>query len=336
MVCLDMDHPEIVDFIEWKVREEKKAQALIAAGYPSDFNGEAYHTVSGQNSNNSVRVTDDFMRAVEADGDWQTRARTTGEVVDTSARRTSGARSPRPRGPAPTPACSTTPPSTTGTRARTRAHQREQPLLRVHVPRRLGLQPVEPQPHQVPRGADGSFDVEGYRHAVRVFFLAQEILVDYSSYPTKQIAQNSHDYRPLGLGYANLGTLLMLLGIPYDSDEGRGMAAALTAIMCGHAYASQRRGGGTKGPFAGFAKNREPMLRVMGKHRDAAYAIDRDSLPGRGPSARARRARGLGRGRALGEQYGYRNAQARCSRPRAPSACSWTATPRASSPTSRW
>ena len=120
MVCLDLDHPEIVDFIEWKVREEDKARALIAAGYESDFNGEAYHTVSGQNSNNSIRVTDEFMRAVERDGEWSTRMRTTGEVCDTYRRASSGARSRTARGAARTPACSTTPRSTTGTRARTR------------------------------------------------------------------------------------------------------------------------------------------------------------------------------------------------------------------------
>ena len=145
-------------------------------------------------------------------------------------------------------------------------------------------------------GEDGSFDVEGYRHAVRVFFMAQEILVDFSSLPDQaRSRKNSHDYRPLGLGYANLGTLLMLRGIPYDSDEGRAIAGALTAIMCGHAYEVSAEMAAAKGPFAGFAKNREPMLRVMGMHRDAAYAIDRDTCP---EDALARRLRGLGRGGA--------------------------------------
>ncbi len=114
---------------------------------------------------------------------------------------------------------------------------------------------------------------------MRVFFVAQEILVDFSAYPTRGIAQNSHDYRPLGLGYANLGTLLMLQGIPYDSDQGRSVAGALTAILCGHAYRVSAEIAAAKGPFAGFARNREPMLRVMGMHRDAAYAIDRDRCP---------------------------------------------------------
>ncbi len=124
---------------------------------------------------------------------------------------------------------------------------------------------------------DGRFDVDGYRHACRVFFIAQEILVDLSSYPTAPIAKNSHDYRPLGLGYANLGSLLMQLGVPYDSDEGRSIAAALTAIMCGHAYKTSAEMAASKEPFAGFARNREPMLRVMNMHRDAAYAIHREN-----------------------------------------------------------
>src|SRR5262249_28622858 len=128
-------------------------------------------------------------------------------------------------------------------------------------------------------GADGTFDIEGYRHAVAVFFLAQEILVDLSAYPTEQIAKNSHDYRPLGLGYANLGTLLMLLGMPYDSEKGRAVAAALTAILCGHAYRTSALIAASKGTFEGYAKNREPMLRVMRMHQEAAYAIHRDNCP---------------------------------------------------------
>ena len=139
-------------------------------------------------------------------------------------------------------------------------HQRVEPLLRVHVPRRLGLQPLEPEPHQVPPGGRQPSTAEGYRHAIRVFFVAQEILVDFSAYPTRAIAKNSHDYRPLGLGYANLGTLLMLLGIPYDSDTGRSVAGALTAILCGHAYKVSAEMAKAKGPFAGYTKNREPMF----------------------------------------------------------------------------
>ena len=163
---------------------------------------------------------------------------------------------------------------------------------------------------------DGSFDVDGYRHACRVFFIAQEILVDLSSYPTGAIAQNSHDYRPLGLGYANLGSLLMSLGVPFDSREGRAMAAALTAIMCGTAYKTSAEVAAAKGPFPGYSKNREPMLRVMRMHRDAAYDIDREAvrLPGESRSTPGILYRAAcedwDAAVRLGEASGYRNAQA--------------------------
>ncbi len=163
---------------------------------------------------------------------------------------------------------------------------------------------------------DGSFDIEGYRHACRVFFVAQEILVDLSSYPTATIAKNSHDYRPLGLGYANLGSMLMSIGVSYDSREGRAIAASLTAIMCGHAYRASAEMAEATAPFPGFAKNREPMLRVMRMHRDAAYGIDRDAcrLPGEAhatPGALYRSAcEDWDDAVRLGEAHGYRNAQA--------------------------
>jgi ribonucleoside-diphosphate reductase alpha chain len=279
MVCLDMDHPEIVDFIEWKVREEKKAMALISAGYESDFNGEAYKTVSGQNSNNSVRVSDDFMKAALSGGTWETRARTTGAVVDTLdasalwnrlAEAAWGCADPGVQYDSTINRWHTCP--NTG-RINASNPCSEYMFLDDTACNLASLNLTKFLDEK------GTFDVEGYRRAVDVFFTAQEILVDYSSYPTKQIAQNSHDYRPLGLGYANLGTLLMLQGIPYDSDRGRAMAAALTAIMCGRAYAASARIASSKGPFPGYLKNREPMLRVMGMHRDAAYAINRDQCP---------------------------------------------------------
>ncbi len=675
MVCLDMDHPEIVDFIEWKMREEKKAQALIAQGYPSDFNGEAYHTVSGQNSNNSVRVTDAFMSAVERDGEWQTRMRTTGKVCETLKAKdlwrkvadsawhcadpgvqydttindwhtcpNSGrinASNPcvtgdtlvatadgmrridamletpaevvgadgelHPIKPAfatgvkpvyrlrtasgfelnltadhrvmtanrgDVPVCELTrddrvllgrpafgrasvdarlaefiglvvgdgclmgdqetamvtlspdeeavarsavqrlnafkrenaadaraaretevtrPQGTLrlGTSARCvvdpikryahaaegsaqkrftddvfaldrasiaallrglftadgtvadygdksqyvaldstshalllqvqqmllgfgikariyrdrrvlgqttallpdgKGGRKEYPVQQIHSLRvardgrvaferevgflegspktarlaamnasvsayrdrmddrvesleLLGDRPVydltEPVTHHfvanglvvhncseymflddtacnlsslnltkflrdLPSG-ESEFDVEGYRHAARIFFLAQEILVDLSSYPTKTIAQNSHDYRPLGLGYANLGTLLMVMGLAYDSDAGRAVAGALTAILTGQAFRVSSEIAAQKGPFAGYAKNRDPMLRVMRKHRDAAYKIDEALCPT--PLLRAAR-EDWDEAVKHGEQYGYRNAQA--------------------------
>nr|WP_245678336.1 vitamin B12-dependent ribonucleotide reductase [Chondromyces crocatus] len=306
MVCLDMDHPEIVDFINWKVREEKKAHALIAAGYSSDFNGDAYHTISGQNSNNSLRVTDDFMRAATTGGIWETRSRTTGEVIDSLngkelwhmiAEAAWGCADPGVQYDTTINKWHTCP--NTG-RINASNPCSEYMFLDDSACNLSSLNLTKFL------GEDGTFDVEGYRHAVRVFFVAQEILVDYSSYPTKPIAKNSHDYRPLGLGYANLGTLLMLLGLPYDSDEGRAVAASLTSIMCGHAYKVSAEMAATKGPFAGFSRNREPMLRVMGMHREAAYAIDRD----RCPEALWRAAcADWDEALKLGQEHGYRNAQ---------------------------
>jgi ribonucleoside-diphosphate reductase alpha chain len=311
MVCLDMDHPEIVDFIEWKSREEKKAQALIAAGYPADFNGEAYHTVSGQNSNNSVRVTEAFMQAVVNDGTWETRARTTGKCVDKIPARELWTKVAKAAWACADPGVQydstindwhTCPNS-----GRINASNPCSEYMFLDDTA-CNLSSLNLTKFLV-EGADGSlrFDIEGYRHAARVFFLAQEILVDYSSYPTKAIAQNSHDYRPLGLGYANLGTLLMVLGIAYDSPEGRSMAAALTAILTGQAYRVSAEVAGHKGPFAGYARNREPMLRVMRKHRDAAYAIDAASCPADLFGAAKE---DWDEAVRLGEQYGYRNAQA--------------------------
>ncbi len=334
MVCLDMEHPEIADFINWKVREEKKAHALIAGGYSSDFNGDAYHTISGQNSNNSVRVTDEFMKAAQAGAKWQTRFRTTGEICDTYeakdlwrqiAEAAWGCADPGVQYDSTINRWHTCPNS-----GRINASN---PCSEYMFLDDTACNLASVNLTKFLR-EDGSFDIEGYRHACRVFFIAQEVLVDLSSYPTSSIAQNSHDYRPLGLGYANLGSLLMSLGVPYDSRQGRAIAAALTAIMCGHAYKASAEMAASKGSFPGFAKNREPMLRVMRMHRDAAYAIDRDAcrLPGEpqavSPAGPAQIASPAGTAHAtvsdlyraacddwdgavqLGEAHGYRNAQA--------------------------
>jgi ribonucleoside-diphosphate reductase alpha chain len=307
MVCLDLDHPEIVDFIQWKVREEKKAQALIAAGYDSDFNGEAYHTISGQNSNNSIRVTDEFMRAALAGGTWQTRARTTGEVIDTLnagslwqmiGEAAWGCADPGVQYDTTINRWHTCPNS-----GRINASNpcSEYMFLDNSACNLASLNLTKYLRE------DGSFDVDGYRHAAEVFLLAQEILVDLSSYPTREIGKNSHDYRPLGLGYANLGTVLMLLGIPYDSERGRAISAALTAILCGRAYRQSALIAKNTGPFPGYAKNREPMLRVMRMHQEAAYAINRDACPEQLWRAAVEDWNDVVH---FGEQYGYRNAQA--------------------------
>ncbi len=319
MVCLDMDHPEIVDFIEWKSREEKKARALIAAGYASDFNGEAYHTVSGQNSNNSVRVSDDFMRAVEEDSEWKTRMRTDrSKVVDTYRARDLWRKIAESAWACADPGVQyDTTINDWHTCANTGRIRASNPCSEYMF---LDDTACNLSSINLVKFLDeeGHFDVEGYRHAIRVMFLAQDVLIDLSSYPTKPIAKNSHNYRTLGLGYANLGTMLMRLGIPYDSDLGRAWCAALTAILTGHAYRVSAEMAASKGPFARYPQNRESMLRVMEKHREMAYAIDRAGFPGT-----------LGQGRAglaedvlkaahedwelavrLGREHGYRNAQA--------------------------
>jgi ribonucleoside-diphosphate reductase alpha chain len=306
MVCLDMDHPEIINFVTWKQREEKKVAALIAAGYSSDFNGEAYKTVAGQNSNNSVRVTDEFMRTMEKDGKWQTKKRTTGEVVDTLDAKKLWRTVAEAAWACADPGLQyDTTINEWHTCASTDRIYASNPcsefmflddtacnLASINLVKFLNN--------------DGSFDVEGFRKACRTFIIAQEILVDLSSYPTERIAERSHAFRPLGLGYANLGTLLMLKGIPYDSDEGRAWAASITAIMCGHAYAVSAEEAGVLGAFSGFAENRDAMLKVMNKHRDAAYKIDQSKVP---PMLAQAARQDWDVAVQLGERYGYRNSQ---------------------------
>jgi ribonucleoside-diphosphate reductase alpha chain len=316
MVCLDMDHPEIVDFIQWKVKEERKATALIEAGYSSDFNGDAYHTIAGQNSNNSVRVTDAFMRAVESDGEWRTYFRTTGQASNTYKARDLWKMVAESAWACADPGLqydSTindwhTCPNTDRINASNPCSEymflddSACNLSSINLTKYLR--------------EDGSFDIDAYRHTVRVLIQAQEILVDYSSYPTATIAQNSHDYRPLGLGYANLGTLLMRQGVPYDSPQGRAWCGALTAIMTGEAYRTSAEIAASKGAFPGFERNRQPMLRVMGMHRAAVDEIGRragyaaDDEIGVDPELLAAARDAWDDAIALGEKNGYRNAQA--------------------------
>lgn len=306
MVCLDLDHPEITDFIDWKMREERKVAALIAAGYSSDFNGDAYRTVGGQNSNNSVRVTDEFMHAIESNGLWSTTMRTTGEKLDTMKARDLWRKIAQASWACADPGlqfdstindwntCLDT------DRIRASNPCSEYMFLDDTACNLASINLVKFLRE------NGDFDIEGYQRTIRVFILAQEILVDLSSYPTARIAKNSHDYRPLGLGYANLGTLLMLKGIPYDSEEARAWAGALTAILCGHAYATSAEAASQKGAFDGYSKNSESMLRVIRKHRDAAEEIDPTKLPeALFRAANADWAQAL----SLGEKHGYRNSQ---------------------------
>lgn len=304
MVCLDMDHPEIVDFINWKVREERKAKALIAAGYPSDFNGEAYRTVAGQNSNNSIRVNDEFMQAVMNDGEWKTTFRTTGEVCETFKARDLWRQAAQAAWECADPGLQY---DTTINKWHTSSN-----TDRIHASNPcseymfLDNSACNLASLNLMKFWDEKkgFDIEGYRSAIRVFSTAQEILVDYSSYPTEQIALNSHDYRPLGLGYANLGTLLMVNGMPYDSYEANQMAGALTAILCGHGYRTSSEIASQKKPFPGYEKNREPMLNVIRMHRDASYKLN-SKFKAINEAAQEDWDMAL----SLGEKYGYRNAQ---------------------------
>ena len=308
MVILNADHPDIVEFINCKVEEEKKAWALIDAGYDGSFTGPAYASVFFQNSNNSVRVTDEFMRAVLDDGNWSTKAIRDGAVMDTYKARdlmrliAEGTYICGDPGMQFDTTVNEWHPCSNTARINASNPCSEYMFLDDSA---CNLSSINLMKFVRP---DGEFDVEAYKHACRVMITAQEILVDNSSYPTPAIAKNSHAFRPLGLGYANLGALLMSRGLPYDSDAGRDYAAALTAIMTGEAYAqSSRIARDHGGPFAGYEHNREPFLRVMRKHRDAVKGINQKNVPAELYNAAKQAWDEAGR---MGELYGYRNAQA--------------------------
>jgi ribonucleoside-diphosphate reductase alpha chain len=309
MVILNADHPDILDFITCKAEEEKKAWALIDAGYEVGFNvpGGAYDSVQFQNANHSVRVTDEFMRAVERDAEWTVKAVTDGRPLGTQKARDIWQTMAEAAWICGDP----------GVQFDTTIQQWN------CVPKTGRINATNPCAEFVFvddtacnllqlnlmkfQDENGRFNAERFRRTVDVCFTAQEILVSNASYPTPAIARNSELMRPLGLGYANLGALIMSMGLAYDSDEGRRYASAITAIMTGRAYAQSARMAQVKGPFAEFEKNRQPMLGVMKMHRDATY-----DLPLDGESEDVTRA-----ARAtwdetlrLGEQFGYRNAQA--------------------------
>jgi len=306
MVILNVDHPDIAEFIDCKMKEERKAQVLIEQGYDSSIDGEAYGSIFFQNANHSVRVTDEFMQAVEEDRDWWTRNVNDGKPVekfragdllkrmadsawhcgdpgmqyDTTVNRWHTCKS-TDRINASNP-CS------------------EYMFLDDTACNLASLNLLKFL------GANGQFDVEGFRHAVDVTITAQEILVDNASYPTPKIAQNSHDFRPLGLGYANLGALLLSLGVPYDSDQGRDMCGAVTALMTGEAYAQSSRVAERLGAFSGYAKNREPMLGVMRMHRDSLRPIKEENVQ---PTLLRAARESWDDAVEHGEKFGYRNSQ---------------------------
>jgi ribonucleoside-diphosphate reductase alpha chain len=306
MVILNVDHPDIVEYIHCKSGEEKKAWALIDAGYDSSLNGPAYSSIFFQNSNNSVRVPDEFMEAVEKNGTWTTKAVTTGEPVDTHSARDLMKQICEAAHQCGDPGLQFdttvndwhTCPNTARINA---SNPCSEYMFLDNSACNLASINLMKYVHE-----DGSFDVDRYKHTVATLITAQEIIVDNASYPTAAIEKNSHDYRPLGLGYANLGALLMSWGIPYDSEAGRAVAAVLTAIMHGHAYATSARIASVTGPFAGFEKNREPMLRVIRKHHAAVDKIPTRHLPeGLLDAARATWDECYG----LGVEFGYRNSQ---------------------------
>ena len=307
MIVVNIEHPEIEEFIEWKVKEEEKAQVLINAGYESDFNGEAYSTVSGQNANNSVRVTDEFMKAYEKDGEWQTRLVATNEAHKTYKARDLMDKIAKAAWRSADPGLQfDTTINNWHTCPNTDRIHASNPCSEYMF---LDDSACNLASINLTKFIDdsGNFDVAGYRHACRVMFIAQEIAVDLSSYPTNEITKNSHDYRPLGLGFANLGALLMLRGVPYDSEEGFAIGGALAAIMTGHAYKTSAEMAAVKGPFEGYSKNRAPMLNVMRKHRSAAYRINDKHCP---KDLLEAAHQDWDEAVALGEQFGYRNAQA--------------------------
>ncbi|MSS75120.1 vitamin B12-dependent ribonucleotide reductase [Candidatus Pacearchaeota archaeon] len=279
MEILNIDHPDILDFITAKQMEEKKAWALIEHGYSGGMNGDAYGSVFFQNSNMSVRVSDEFMVTAQQNGEWWTKMVKTGEPCEKYAAKDLLLKIAEGTWLCGDPGmqydttinkwhtCKNT--------ARINASNPCSEYMFIDDSA-CNLASINLMKF---RRDDGSFDVARYKHVVKILAICMDLLVDGSSYPTAKICRNSRDYRPLGMGYANLGALLMSWGLPYDSDEGRAVAAALTALMCGEAYLISSELASLVGPFPGFQKNKEPMLAVMNMHRDAVKGIDVAKMP---------------------------------------------------------
>jgi ribonucleoside-diphosphate reductase alpha chain len=306
MVILNVDHPDIVEFIECKRKEERKAHVLIEQGYDSAIDGDAYSSIFFQNANHSVRVTDDFMRAAAEDKDWWTK-----NVIDGQPAEKLRARELLSKIADSTWHCGDP------------GMQYDTTVNRWHTSKNTArINASNPCSEYMFLddtacnlaslnlmkfvNSGGQFDVPAFKHAVDVTITAQEILVDNASYPTPQIKENSHNFRPLGLGYANLGALLMSMALPYDSDEGRDVAGAVTALMCGEAYAQSARVAESMGPFPGYPVNREPMLDVIRMHRDAMRGIKPDHVQSELFLAAQE---SWDTALSHGEKFGYKNAQ---------------------------
>lgn len=307
MVILNIDHPDIEEFIWCKAREERKARVLEEAGFDMGLNGHDSISIQYQNANNSVRVTDDFMKAVEADADWDLKGVRDGKSYKTVKARKLFREISEAAWECADPGM-----------------QFDTTINDWHTTPKAGRingsNPCSEYMHLDNSACnlaslnllkflndDGSFDVEAYKHTVETVFLAQEILVGYSEYPTESIDKNARAYRELGMGYANLGAMLMAKGLPYDSDEGRAVAGALTALMTGHAYATSAKIAKRVGPFAGYKKDAEGMNRVLRKHRDAVHDIDATLVPEEVLSAASE---AWEEAVQLGEKHGVRNSQA--------------------------
>jgi ribonucleoside-diphosphate reductase alpha chain len=306
MVILNIDHPDIVEFIECKRKEERKAHVLIEQGYDSSIDGDAYASIFFQNANHSVRVTDDFMHAVVEDKDWWTK-----NVLDGQPNEKLRARDLMMKI------------SDSAWHCGDPGMQYDTTVNRWHTSKNTArINASNPCSEYMFLddtacnlaslnlmkyvNASGQFDVAAFRHAVEVTITAQEILVDNASYPTPKIEENSHHFRPLGLGYANLGALLMSMALPYDSDEGRDMSGAITALMCGEAYAQSARIAERLGAFPGYEVNREPMLDVIRMHREAMRGIKPEHVQTELFMAAQE---SWDTALALGEKHGYKNSQ---------------------------
>jgi len=321
MVCLDLDHPEIETFIDWKVEEEKKVAALIAAGYASDYEGEAYRTVSGQNSNNSVRIPNEFFEKLAKGEDWELTGRMDGKVMKKVSAKALWDKISyaawRCADPGTQYDTTINEWHTCPKGGRIRASN---PCSEYMFLDNTACNLASANLRKFFNESDNSFDVKGFEYTVRLWTTVLEISVLMAQFPSKEVAQLSYDYRTLGLGYANLGSMLMVSGIPYDSDEARGIAGAITAIMTGISYKTSAEIAGILGAFPRYEENREDMMRVMRNHRAAAYDAEQAyvglSIKPQGIKAKDcpdyllnAACKAWDDAVEYGEKYGYRNAQ---------------------------